>query len=250
MLKKMPIGDTIIELSEIDSTNNYAMRLISEGMAEHGMVIRADFQTDGKGQLGNTWHSEERKNLLLSVILDTTGFSLEKQFYLNAMACLSVADALMTNYTLRDISIKWPNDIYAGNKKLAGILIENNLRGNAWTNAIIGIGINVNQVNFPDLNRATSIRNETNQEIKMNGLIKHLFRSINKFYDIFNHKNESLFEFYNQMLYMRNKEILFQKRYEIFRGILKGVSTEGLIEIQVENKLKRFMHKEIELMLE
>jgi BirA family biotin operon repressor/biotin-[acetyl-CoA-carboxylase] ligase len=71
MIQNSAFGETIIELNEIDSTNNYAMRLINEGMAEHGLVIKADFQTHGKGQLGNVWIAEESKNLLCSVILDT-----------------------------------------------------------------------------------------------------------------------------------------------------------------------------------
>ena len=143
MLKTSPIGDLIIELSEIDSTNNYAMRLINEGMAEHGMAILADFQTNGKGQHGNIWQAQESKNLLCSIILDTHGFPLEKQFLLNTMACLAVADTLIQQYLLQDVSIKWPNDIYAGKRKIAGILIENQIRGVSWSHAVIGIGLNI-----------------------------------------------------------------------------------------------------------
>ena len=129
MLRNSVIGEVLIELLEIDSTNNYAMRLINEGMAEHGMTIRADYQTEGRGQQGKNWLSEESKNLLFTTILDTTGFSIQKQFILNTFTCLSVAEFLMTNIGLREVSIKWPNDIYAENKKIAGILIENIIRG-------------------------------------------------------------------------------------------------------------------------
>ena len=139
MLRTSPLGEVLIELSEIDSTNNYAMRLINEGMAEHGMTIRSDFQTTGKGQHGNSWQAEERKNLLFTTILDTKGFQLQDQFLLNAFACLSVADYLMTNADIRNVTIKWPNDIYAGDRKIAGILVEKG-RG-----TVVGIGLNISQ---------------------------------------------------------------------------------------------------------
>lgn len=249
MQKFSPIGEVIIELSDIDSTNNYAMRLIDEGMAEHGMVVRADFQTNGKGQLGNVWMAEESKNLLCSVIVDTKGFAVEKQFFLNMATCLSVAELLMTNYNLPNVSIKWPNDIYADNKKIAGILIENSIRGNQWQNAIIGIGLNVNQEQFPDLNRATSILKTTNKKQKITVVLKSLLKILNKYYQKLNVAEKEIQQHFNQNLFMFEKEITFSKKNETYRGIVRGVNTQGEIEIEVEHKLKKFKHKEIELIL-
>jgi BirA family biotin operon repressor/biotin-[acetyl-CoA-carboxylase] ligase len=246
MPKISPIGDVIIELTDIDSTNNYAMRLINEGMAEHGMAIRADFQTHGKGQLGNVWQAEESKNLLLSVILDTQHFAIENQFYLNAAACLSVADMLMTKYDLRDVSIKWPNDIYAGNKKIAGILIENNIRGNSWTNAIIGIGLNVNQTQFADLNRATSILLENEKKVKINQVLKNLLKSLNIYYKSLSANYNDVLNSYNQLLMGYHTEIVFKRNYEMEKGFLNGVDEMGMFEIKQGAKTKKFKHKEIE----
>lgn len=249
MPKKSPIGDVIIELTDIDSTNNYAMRLLNEGMAEHGLVVRADFQTAGKGQLGNTWLAEESKNLLMSVILDTSELALEKQFYLNAAICLCVADTLMTHYDLRNVSVKWPNDIYAGNLKIAGILIENNIRGTMWTNAVVGIGINVNQTKFKDLTTATSIRIETDKSHKVNQLMRQINRNLNIFMDELHENPESLFESYNQMLMSVGKSIHYKRNFELEHGTLIGVNTQGLLEVEVNGKLKKFKHKEIEWIL-
>jgi BirA family biotin operon repressor/biotin-[acetyl-CoA-carboxylase] ligase len=249
MLKSSLIGDVIIELSEIDSTNNYAMRLIDEGMAEHGMIIRADFQTKGKGQFANLWLAEESKNLLISIIIDTKAFSIEKQFFLNAATCLSVAEMLMTNYNIPHVSIKWPNDIYAGDKKIAGILIENSLRGTQWTNAVVGIGLNVNQAVFSDLNRATSILNETNVKQKVNFVLKNVLKILNKQFLKIGTKEHELFESFNLNLYKLNKEIIFIKKNEMYKGIIKGVNVQGELELEVEGKMKRFKHKEIELVL-
>jgi len=249
MLKGSLIGDVIIELSEIDSTNNYAMRLIDEGMAEHGMIIRADFQTKGKGQFANLWLAEESKNLLISIIIDTKAFAIEKQFFLNAATCLSVAEMLMTNYNIPHVSIKWPNDIYAGDKKIAGILIENSLRGTQWTNAVVGIGLNVNQALFSDLNRATSILNETNVKQKVNFVLKNVLKILNKQFLKIGTKEHELFESFNLNLYKLNKEIIFIKKNEMYKGIIKGVNVQGELELEVEGKMKRFKHKEIELVL-
>ncbi len=249
MLKGSLIGDVIIELSEIDSTNNYAMRLIDEGMAEHGMIVRADFQTKGKGQLANLWLAEESKNLLISAIIDTREFAIEKQFFLNAATCLSVAEMLMTNYNIPHVSIKWPNDIYAGDKKIAGILIENSLRGSQWTNAVVGIGLNVNQAVFSDLNRATSMFNQTQEKQKVKSVLKNLLKILNKHFLKIGNNEDALFEAFNQNLYKVNKEIAFTKKNELYKGIVKGVNAFGELEVEVAGKLKRYRHKEIELVL-
>ena len=249
MLKGSLIGDVIIELSEIDSTNNYAMRLIDEGMAEHGMIVRADFQTKGKGQLANLWLAEESKNLLISAIIDTSEFAIEKQFFLNAATCLSVAEMLMTNYNIPHVSIKWPNDIYAGDKKIAGILIENSLRGSQWTNAVVGIGLNVNQAVFSDLNRATSMFNQTQEKQKVKSVLKNLLKILNKHFLKIGNNEDALFEAFNQNLYKVNKEIAFTKKNELYKGIVKGVNAFGELEVEVAGKLKRYRHKEIELVL-
>ncbi len=249
MLRTSPLGEVLIELSEIDSTNNYAMRLINEGMAEHGMTIRSDFQTTGKGQHGNIWLAEERKNLLFTIILDTKGFQLQDQFLLNAFACLSVADYLMTNADIRNVTIKWPNDIYAENKKIAGILIENIIRGSNWTHAIIGVGLNVNQTHFPDMNWATSINLETGKNYKINQVLKELLKSMNTNFRKFESDPLSLLPLYNALLYRISKEITFTRNHEMYKGIILGVDTNGLLNISVNGKIRSFKHKEIELIL-
>lgn len=249
MLKNSPIGDIIIELSEIDSTNNYAMRLVDEGMAEHGTVIRADYQSAGRGQMGNTWLAEESKNLLCSVIIDTSTFPIEQQFYLNAVTCLAVADMLMSVYQIPNVSIKWPNDIYAAHKKIAGILIENSIRGSQWSHAIVGIGLNVNQQIFPDINRATSMVNITGQKNRLNQVLKNLLKIYNQYFKKMGSQQSELLLAFNQNLYAYQREIHFLKKNETYKGIVQGVNPQGEIEIMLNGKVKKFKHKEIELML-
>jgi BirA family biotin operon repressor/biotin-[acetyl-CoA-carboxylase] ligase len=155
----------------------------------------------------------------------------------------------MTNYNIPHVSIKWPNDIYAGDKKIAGILIENSLRGSQWTNAVVGIGLNVNQAVFSDLNRATSLFNQTQEKQKVKSVLKNLLKILNKHFLKIGNDEQALFEAFNQNLYKVNKEIFFTKKNECYKGILKGVNVQGELELEVEGKLKRYKHKEIELVL-
>ncbi len=256
MQQNSAFGETIIELNEIDSTNNYAMRLVNEGMAEHGLTIRADFQTHGKGQHGNVWLAEESKNLLCSVILDTKGFEIEQQFLLNCLTCICITEVLMQQYNIPNVSIKWPNDIYAGKRKIAGILIENSIRGTQWTNAVVGIGLNVNQEEFSHLVSATSMKIELGKDLKINLILKQLLKKMAVLLSVFKRTPVQLLETYNSYLLNISREIQFIKKYELKTGVLRQVNAQGLIEIDETiagkvstKKPKAYKHKEIELVV-
>lgn len=132
--------------NEIDSTNSELRRLISKGEAEDFLAVMADFQTAGRGQVGNHWESEPYSNLLLSVLLRPACLDVRQQYMLS-MAISSAIQRALSRY-VNDVKIKWPNDVYVGDKKLAGILIENSLRGTLIADSIMGIGVNVNQTKF------------------------------------------------------------------------------------------------------
>jgi BirA family biotin operon repressor/biotin-[acetyl-CoA-carboxylase] ligase len=141
----------------IDSTNTFAMDLLSKTNPQHGLCIFTDFQTVGRGQIGRSWISNFGENLLASWILHHQNFDIENAFY------LSMSVGLALNDTFRELgvdsTIKWPNDIYIDNKKIAGILIQNVLRNNIIKSSVVGIGLNINQIEFPDiLTHATSLR--------------------------------------------------------------------------------------------
>jgi len=136
----------LIHLAETDSTNKF-MQMISETEElPSGSIVLADFQTAGRGQIGNTWESESGKNLTFSILLHPEDIPANMPFVISAVVALSV------KYTLEkyipDVTVKWPNDIYHEDKKIAGILIENTISQNKITQSIIGIGINVNQTAF------------------------------------------------------------------------------------------------------
>jgi BirA family biotin operon repressor/biotin-[acetyl-CoA-carboxylase] ligase len=249
MQRSSPIGDVIIELTEIDSTNNYAMRLLNEGMAEHGLVIRTDFQTHGRGQLGNIWLSEESKNLLFSIVLDTTSMPIDYQFMLNAMATVSIAHFMMDEFHIPDICIKWPNDIYAGGKKISGILIENQLRGNTWTNSIVGIGMNINQTAFPDLVRATSVQRINQKTYKLNHTLKRFLAAFNQSFMTMIADYDLYFRLYNNLLYKQGEWMDFTRNHELYQGKVIGVNTVGLLQLEVNGKIRKYKHKDIEILI-
>src|SRR5680860_150521 len=135
----------IIVLKDVESTNNYANQLILSN-AEEGTVVLAQFQKKGRGQQGNQWESQSGKNLLASIILYPKFLKAGNQFLISKMVSLGLVEYL--RHEVRDVSIKWPNDIYIGNKKIAGILIENAIKGRNLFSTVIGVGLNLNQKNF------------------------------------------------------------------------------------------------------
>jgi BirA family transcriptional regulator, biotin operon repressor / biotin---[acetyl-CoA-carboxylase] ligase len=138
----------IIELETIGSTNIYAEQLLAARKVEDGTVILAREQTSGKGQGGNSWESEPGKNLTFSLVLCPDFLPPEMQFLLNKAIALGVLDCIQLLIPGFAATIKWPNDIYAGNGKIGGILISNIISGNLFSSCIAGIGLNINQEEF------------------------------------------------------------------------------------------------------
>ena len=137
-------GSFFTILDTVDSTNNYAMARIDDGLAKHGMVWFANEQTAGKGQRGKEWASEKGKNIAMSLVLSPEQLKLTSQFHLSAAVALACFEFL-SGYIDGEAKIKWPNDLFWRDRKAGGILIENKLQGKTWKWAVVGIGININQ---------------------------------------------------------------------------------------------------------
>ena len=153
----MPVGKPFIQLFEVDSTNNYAMGQVQASLAVHGTAWFAHKQTLGKGQRGKVWLSTEKENIILSIAIDPSPLSIANQFIISAIAALACVD-LLKKYYSDYVKIKWPNDVFCGDRKAGGILIENVIQGKNWKFSIVGIGMNINQTNFPtDVVNATSL---------------------------------------------------------------------------------------------
>ncbi|MEA4978366.1 MAG: biotin--[acetyl-CoA-carboxylase] ligase [Petrimonas sp.] len=165
----------IIRLEETESTNSYLRDLLKSQHLEEGSVVVADFQTAGRGQVGNSWYSDKGDNLLFSLLIYPTGIPANEQFIISRMVSLAIKNTL--DQFADDIRIKWPNDIYWKEKKIAGILIENSLQGKIIENSIIGIGLNLNQQIFPvELPNPVSLRQITATEQDKNYILDLLLK--------------------------------------------------------------------------
>lgn len=235
-----------IKLDAIDSTNDFLKNLNKESEVENFTLVTANFQSNGKGQRGANWTSEKGKNLIMSVLIDNSSVFFKEIFDLNVLVSVAVFDVL-TAYNIPSLSVKWPNDIMSDSKKIGGILIENTFKTDNSITSIIGIGLNCNQTVFENLPKATSLSLQT-----------HLFYDVDKLAeDIRNQivKNTQLLPNMNSIFWQKYQNVLFKKRVPIpfedsnkqrFMGIIKGVSSSGLIEILLENdKIVSFDLKQI-----
>ena len=241
------LGIPFIELQSIDSTNNYALAQIHANLAQPGTCYFAHEQTAGKGQRGKSWAAEKGANIIISVVLKPFFLQPFQQFYLSA--CVAVATHQFLNkYAIEAVRIKWPNDLYWQDKKLGGILIENIIgemtdgrwqmkekeRGSNWKWAIIGIGLNINQTNFPpDLKNPVSLKQLCGQNFNTIQLAKELCQIIDHFYNqLMNNGPDSIFNIYNHVLYKKNEVVKFKKGNRNFEAIVKSVNETGQLAVQ------------------
>ncbi|HEX5154001.1 MAG TPA: biotin--[acetyl-CoA-carboxylase] ligase [Parafilimonas sp.] len=227
------IGQRFIKLLKVDSTNNYAMQRLQNGVAEHGDAYFAVEQTAGKGQFNRQWLSPKGENIVLSVVLDTGAFSLDQQFILNMIAALS-AQQLFNKYSAEKSKIKWPNDIYWRDRKAAGILIENTIRGTKWQYAVVGFGININQTSFQSqLKNPVSLKQITGKRYDVIELAHELCSILDKEIRQLSMQKESpVLEKYNAELYKLDQVIQLKKGYAVLSGLVKGVDRFGKLIIE------------------
>ena len=140
----------ITHFKTLESTNQHLHNLLNEGVDIVNNIVVTDFQTSGKGQGKNVWQSEDGKNLLFSIALDMSFLKAENQFLLTQMVSVTMINVLKKYLPEESLFIKWPNDIYFKDKKIAGILIKNEIKGMMMGTSIIGIGLNINQTSFDE----------------------------------------------------------------------------------------------------
>jgi BirA family biotin operon repressor/biotin-[acetyl-CoA-carboxylase] ligase len=244
------VGQNLLTLKEVDSTNNFLKNLLSNSKpVPEGTVIMAETQFAGRGQQQNKWHSEPGKNLTFSLLLRPSFLMVNDQFDLVRAISLGVFDALQP--LLGDgLKIKWPNDIYYGDKKLGGMLIENLLQGEQIKNAIIGIGLNINQEHFPGgAGNAVSLKQILQKNYDLRGLLADICNHIEAYYlNLKAGKISFIRETYLNRLYWFNKDARFKAAGETFNGAIKGVKDNGLLAIQRDNKEITYNFKEIEFL--
>ncbi len=227
------IGIPFVELQSVDSTNNYARRLLHEGLAHHGMAIFAYEQLQGKGQRGRTWITEKGANIILSIVAKPHPLQIAQQFHLNVCIAVAIHD-FFSRYAGDDTRIKWPNDLYWQDRKAGGILIENVIGSGSpkvdrWQWAIIGIGININQtIFFSELKNPVSLRQITGKNFDPVVLAKELCGLLDeKLKQLFTDGLEKIFSVYLSTLYKKNEKVKLKKGNRVFEATIIGVSPNG-----------------------
>ena len=245
--KNLPMK--LIKLDAIDSTNDFLKGLSQKEKLENYTVVTAKSQTKGKGQMGSNWDSEHNKNLTISILIKKTIVNINEIFNLNILVAVSVIQVL-NDLKISNLNIKWPNDIMAENKKIAGILIENTIKENGKIESIVGIGMNVNQTNFDNLPKASSLKNIIHQDFDIDTLLENIvFKIENNIEKLKSNDIDSFWKEYENYLFKKGKPILFEDtNQQRFMGIINGVKRNGQLEVLVENdSVKYFEVKEIRM---
>mgnify|MGYP003365118680 CR=1 FL=1 len=232
-----------ISFDSLSSTNEYLIDL-SKKDANSWTVIHAKNQTKGKGYAGNEWKVVAGQNLTFSFLLKTD-YTFQEMIYFNEWVS-SVISLFLQRYST-DTKVKWPNDIILNNKKVCGVLIEN-FRSNKVMNSIIGIGLNVNQTDFSQLPKATSLQKITDKIYDIKEIMTDLMSLFYEQYSILESKNfEQIHEKYLQNLFKKDQISQFRLNGKIINGVIKNVNEAGNLMIEINSVLKEFKHKEIEL---
>ncbi len=227
------------------STNDICAEFVTAGQGENGLVIATDYQTNGRGQGANLWVSDKGENLIISVLLDTSFLAVSQQFYLNMVVCLSILEVLK-NFLGENVKIKWPNDIYYSDKKVCGVLIQNILKGTSMEYSIVGIGINVNQVEFSPEN-AASLRMITGKWYKLQTIFELTGEKLEKYYLLLKDgNNESLKRLYlKNLLWYQEAHNFALKSGEEIKGMITDVEESGRLIIKSGEVIHRFGYQEI-----
>lgn len=244
------VGRNLIRLDSVPSTNDYLKERLSKSTPfPEGTVIMAVHQTAGKGQQGATWESEPGKNLTFSLLLNPVSTAPSHQFALTVVVSLALVEFLEKLLPGQQVQIKWPNDIYVGGRKIAGILIENSISGRRWKHAVIGIGLNVNQINFPAAfrKRVTSLQLLTGQEYHLDELLAGLCAAIETNYEGMElSATPWLLGQYVKKLYRYNEPATYLIDGVPVPGKIAGVTLQGRLQLDFNGHIVDFGIKEVE----
>ena len=241
------MGKVLLRYKSVKSTNLSAQSLLAAEKPPEGTVLMAEEQTAGRGQRGNSWVSPAGNNLLSSFILYPKQLSPKQQFLLNMMTSLAMMD-LLEDLNIHNASIKWPNDVYIGKKKVAGILIQNNITNHTIQSAIVGIGLNVNQTQFdPKLPNPTSLAQELGGELVLEDTLEKLAYFLEKRYLQLKSKSSiaKLSNIYTEHMYRLGKVASYEIDDKPQAGIIEGIDESGKLIVRLEETTRVFDLQEI-----
>ncbi len=239
------IGKNLVFMPECHSTNTFALDLCQQpSTPADGTVIITANQSAGRGQRGSDWQAEPGKNLTFSIILKPHFLNITDQFYLNIFSSLSIRDYLI-NHECAGVSIKWPNDIYLCDKKVCGILIENQLSGGQLISTVLGVGLNINQQSF-ELPSATSLAIHKHQTFDLSQELETLlYLTESRYLQLRQRRLSSLMSDYLDSLYWLNEEHTFENStLGQFTGTIVGIAKSGQLRMLVDGREVLFGVKE------
>lgn len=249
-MKDRIIGRQVISMLSADSTNDFAKELLEGDTPREGVVIIAGEQKKGRGYGRNTWYSGSGKNLLLTVILYPEFLVANQQFLISKAISLGIYDYL--SQYISDVSIKWPNDIYVEDRKIAGILIENDLVGSTLKDSVVGIGLNVNQEYFPDdIPNPVSLLQMIEKKLPLKKELRKLCGYLDSRYSMLSRGHiDKVNREYHKNLFRLNVMSWYQSQGRSFRAKIVGVSDYGQLILENEaGKTLEYNFKEVEFML-
>ncbi|WP_394341108.1 biotin--[acetyl-CoA-carboxylase] ligase [Pararcticibacter amylolyticus] len=238
-------------MQRVDSTNNFLRKELSKSKPiPEGTVIMAEDQFAGRGQHNNTWTSEPGKNLTFSFVLYPVFLPASQQFLLNIAVSIAINDAL-TQIIGSACKIKWPNDVFYQDSKIGGVLIENTVAGNHLKSSIVGIGINVNQVEFADsIQNITSLKNITGNSFNIRDLMTGILEAIDHRYsELKEARNENHYGLYTGNLYRFNELHKFVIKGAVQNGRITGIDETGHLVLDIDGNQYHFGLKEIRYIL-
>jgi BirA family biotin operon repressor/biotin-[acetyl-CoA-carboxylase] ligase len=239
----------LIKLDAIDSTNDFLKTLSSHEELDNFTVVTAENQTKGKGQMGSKWVSESGKNLIMSVLVKDFLYDNEQVFNISIIVSLAVIKTLK-ELDIPDLSIKWPNDIMSYNKKIGGILIENTIKSDGRIVSVVGLGLNVNQINFELLPNASSMAVISGKSFDKNILPELIVGKIKQKIESWKTKSTDFWKKYYNTLFRKGVPMPFKNlQNQNFMGIIQGVSSVGKLQVLLEDdSVSEFDIKEIQML--
>ncbi len=241
-----------IKLDEVDSTNNYLRRLDTPS-DRHTTLVTAEYQCSGRGADTNRWESAKGENLLLSLRVMPSALPPSRMFALSEATSLAVKDAL--DAFSPGFTVKWPNDIYFADSKVAGILIENDLLGSRVRSSVIGIGINVNQRHFvSDAPNPRSLADIVGHDVERRLVLEKFMECFSRYMQMLDEGSPealaALHESYKKHLYRFGEEHKYADGMGVFSASLVDVEQSGhLILLDKEGNRRRYEFKEVKFML-
>lgn len=242
---------SIFYVEETDSTNLYARKIIQEKDIKNAFTVYTDFQTSGRGQRGNSWESEQGKNLLFSTVLFPDKVEASQQFVLSQIVSLAIKDIL--DEEVADISIKWPNDIYWKDKKITGILIENDIIDGYIYRSIIGVGINLNQETFcSNAPNPVSLKQITGKEYCKVNILEKIIDRLYFYYHLLRSDEgiASIRDKYKNSLFRKDGIHLFEDTNEKFYAEIADIEPSGLLVLKAEDReIRKYAFKKVKYIL-